>query len=145
MSDSLRPHGLQSTRLLRPWDFPGKSTGVGCHCLLRTQAADKNDVPWTFLSPVTENLPVSAGDTGSAYGWEDPTSYRQLSLCARPLSPHTLTLMLHDESSTRSATGDSLDSGAALCFTTKPKREVLFLSYAIAEIQIKCVHLITSP
>ena len=35
MSDSWRPHGLQPTRLLRPWDFPGKSTGVGCHCLLR--------------------------------------------------------------------------------------------------------------
>ena len=35
VSDSLRPHGLQSTRLLHPWDFPGKSTGVGCHCLLR--------------------------------------------------------------------------------------------------------------
>ena len=34
-SDSQRPHGLQPTRLLRPWDFPGKSTGVGCHCLLR--------------------------------------------------------------------------------------------------------------
>ena len=33
-SDSSRPHGLQPTRLLRPWDFPGKSTGVGCHCLL---------------------------------------------------------------------------------------------------------------
>ena len=33
MSDSLRPHGLQSTRLLRPWDFPGKRTGVGCHYL----------------------------------------------------------------------------------------------------------------
>ena len=29
-----RPHGLQPTRLLHPWDFPGKSTGVGCHCLL---------------------------------------------------------------------------------------------------------------
>ena len=29
------PHGLQPTRLLCPWDFPGKSTGVGCHCLLR--------------------------------------------------------------------------------------------------------------
>ena len=35
VSDSLRPHGLQPTRLLHPWDFPGKSTGVGCHCLLR--------------------------------------------------------------------------------------------------------------
>ena len=33
-SDSSRPHGLQPTRLLHPWDFPGKSTGVGCHCLL---------------------------------------------------------------------------------------------------------------
>ena len=33
MSDSQRPHGLQPTRLLHPWDFPGKSTGVGCHCL----------------------------------------------------------------------------------------------------------------
>ena len=34
VSDSQRPHGLQPTRLLSPWDFPGKSTGVGCHCLL---------------------------------------------------------------------------------------------------------------
>ena len=35
MSDSSRPHGLQPTRLLCPWDFPGKSTGVGHHCLLQ--------------------------------------------------------------------------------------------------------------
>ena len=35
MSDSLRPHGLKPTRLLCPWDFPGKSTGVGCHFLLQ--------------------------------------------------------------------------------------------------------------
>ena len=31
----MRPHRRQPTRLLRPWDFPGKRTGVGCHCLLR--------------------------------------------------------------------------------------------------------------
>ena len=36
MSGSWRPHELQPSRLLRPWDFPGKSTGVGCHCLLQT-------------------------------------------------------------------------------------------------------------
>ena len=35
VSDSWRPHGLQPTRLLHPWDFPGKNPGVGCHCLLR--------------------------------------------------------------------------------------------------------------
>ena len=31
----LRPHGLQPTRLLYPWDFPGKNPGVGCHALLQ--------------------------------------------------------------------------------------------------------------
>ena len=36
MSNSLRPHGLQPTRPLCLWDFPGKSTRVGCHCFLRT-------------------------------------------------------------------------------------------------------------
>ena len=29
--DSQRPHGLQPTRLLHPWEFPSKSTGVGCY------------------------------------------------------------------------------------------------------------------
>ena len=33
--DSLQPHGLWPTRPLCPWDFPGKSTGVGCHLLLQ--------------------------------------------------------------------------------------------------------------
>ena len=33
--NSLRPHGLQPTRLLCPRDFPGKDTGVGCHFLLQ--------------------------------------------------------------------------------------------------------------
>ena len=40
VSDSSRPHGLQPTGLLRPWDFPGKGTGVGCHCLLRDNLAN---------------------------------------------------------------------------------------------------------
>ena len=31
--DSLWPRGLQPTRLLCPWNFPGKNTGVGCHFL----------------------------------------------------------------------------------------------------------------
>ena len=35
MSDSLWPRGLQPTRLPRPWDSPGKNTGVGWHFLLK--------------------------------------------------------------------------------------------------------------
>ena len=35
MSNSVRPHRRQPTRLHRPWDSPGKNTGVGCHFLLQ--------------------------------------------------------------------------------------------------------------
>ena len=35
VSDSLWPCGLQTTRLLCPWDSPGKNTGVGCHFLFQ--------------------------------------------------------------------------------------------------------------
>ena len=35
MSDSVRPHRRQPTRLPLPWDSPGKNTGVGCHFLLQ--------------------------------------------------------------------------------------------------------------
>ena len=41
MSNSLQPHGLQPTGLLCPWAFPGKSTGVGCDCLLHPFAMQK--------------------------------------------------------------------------------------------------------
>ena len=35
MSDSVRPHRCQPSRLPRPWDSPGKNSGVGCHFLLQ--------------------------------------------------------------------------------------------------------------
>ena len=35
MSDSVRPHRRQPTRLPHPWDSPGKNTGDGCHFLLQ--------------------------------------------------------------------------------------------------------------
>ena len=35
LPNSLQPHGLQLTRFLCPWDFPGKDTGMGCHFLLQ--------------------------------------------------------------------------------------------------------------
>ena len=35
MTNSVLPHRQQPTRLTRPWDSPGKNTGVGCHFLLQ--------------------------------------------------------------------------------------------------------------
>ena len=48
MSDSSWPHGLQPTRFLHPWDFPGKSTRVGCHCLLQQSCEMHNFCPLKF-------------------------------------------------------------------------------------------------
>ena len=48
MSDSVRPHRRQPTKLLCPWGFPGKSTGVGCHCLL--SHVQLFATPWTIQS-----------------------------------------------------------------------------------------------
>jgi hypothetical protein len=66
VSDSSRPRGLQPTRLLRPWDFPGKSTGVGWHCLLRNihtyyNAIIKNQNTGKHISKylITKRLKVS--------------------------------------------------------------------------------------
>ena len=35
VSSSFQPHGLKTARLLTPWDFPGRNTGVGCNFLLQ--------------------------------------------------------------------------------------------------------------
>ena len=45
MSDSLWPHGLQPARLLCPWDFPGKNTGVGGHALLQEISLTQDRTP----------------------------------------------------------------------------------------------------
>ena len=48
----MRPHRRQPTRLLCPWDFPGKSTGVGCHCLLQCmKVKSESEVTQSCLTP----------------------------------------------------------------------------------------------
>ena len=50
MSNSVRPHRRQPTRLPRPWDSPSKNTGVGCHFLLQCMKV-KSESEVTQLSP----------------------------------------------------------------------------------------------
>ena len=51
MSNSVRPHRRQPTRLPRPWDSPGKNTGVGCHFLLqRLKVKSESEVAQSCLT-----------------------------------------------------------------------------------------------
>ena len=57
VSDSVQPHRRQPTRLPRPWDSPGKNTGVGCHFLL--QCVKVKSCP-TLSNPIDCSLPGSS-------------------------------------------------------------------------------------
>ena len=64
VSNSKWPQGLQPTRLLHPWDFPGKSTRVGCHCLLQWLANGFYIMGFSGDSYGKESA-CSVGDLGS--------------------------------------------------------------------------------
>ena len=64
MSDSVRPHRRQPSRLPHPWDSPGKNTGVGCHFLLqcmkvKSESEVAQSCP-TLSDPIDCSLPGSS-------------------------------------------------------------------------------------
>ena len=64
MSNSVRPHRWQPIRLPRPWDSPGKNTGVGCHFLLqcmkvKSESEVAQSCP-TLSDPMDSSLPGSS-------------------------------------------------------------------------------------
>ena len=73
MSDSVRPHRRQPTRLSGPWDSPGKNTGVGCHFLLQCMKVKSESevaqlcptlaTPWT----AAHQAPLSVGFSRQKY------------------------------------------------------------------------------
>ena len=64
MSDSVRPHRRQPTRLPRPWDSPGKNTGVGCHFLLQCmKVKSESEVAQSCLTP---SDPMDCSPPGSS-------------------------------------------------------------------------------
>ena len=64
MSNSVRPHRRQPTRLHRPWDSPGKNTGLGCHFLLQCmKVKSESEVAQSCLTlcdPMDCSLPGSS-------------------------------------------------------------------------------------
>ena len=64
MSDSMRPHRHQPTRLPCPWDSPGKNTGVGCHFLIQCRKV-KSESEVTQLC-LTLHDPMDCSPPGSS-------------------------------------------------------------------------------
>ena len=64
VSDSVRPHRRQPTRLPHPWDSPGKNTGVGCHFLLQSMKV-KSESEVSQLCPTLSD-PMDCSLTGTS-------------------------------------------------------------------------------
>ena len=83
MFDSVRPHRRQATRLPRPWDSPGKNTGVGCHFLLQCMKVKSESeelsrvqpsaTPWTAAYQAPPSMGFSRQEYWSGVPLPSPT------------------------------------------------------------------------
>ena len=64
VSDCVRPHRRQPTRLPHPWDSPGKNTGVGCHFLLQCMKVKSESEVAQSCSTLSE--PMDCSPSGSS-------------------------------------------------------------------------------
>ena len=103
VSDSVRPHRWKPTRLRRPWDSPGKNTGVGCHFLLQClKVKREREVAQsclTLCNPMDCSLPGSSvhgifqtrvlewGAIAFSKALDLPCSYSPVSIQMAPLRP----------------------------------------------------------
>ena len=65
------PHRRQPTRLPRPWDSPGKNTGMGCHYLLQCVKV-KSESKVAQLCPTLSD-PMDCSPPGSSSPWDFPS------------------------------------------------------------------------
>ena len=80
VSDSVRPHRRQPTRPRRPWDSPGKNTGVGCHFLLQCMKVKSESevtqsllaTPWTAAHQAPPSMGFSRQECWSGLPLPSP-------------------------------------------------------------------------
>ena len=134
MSDSLRPRGLQPSRLLHPWDSPGKNTGVGCHFLLQGIFLIQGSNPGLPHCRQTLN-PLSH------QGWKHFTEWQKI--LANDKSDKAWIPKIYKKYSHNSTTKSDLKvgRGAEQTFFQKTvsqqTHEKMFRSLVIREMQIK--------
>ena len=95
MSDSVRPHRRQPSRLPRPWDSLGKNTGVGCHFLLQCMKVKVKSLsrvqpsatPWTAAFQASPSMGFSRQEYWSGVPLPSP---KPLQFCSVAQSCPTL-------------------------------------------------------
>ena len=91
MSDSVRPHWRQPTKFPRPWDSPGKNTGVGCHFLLQYMKVELLSrvqllvTPWTAAYQAPPSMRFSRQEYWSGVPLPSPILYAQAWTISRSL------------------------------------------------------------
>ena len=96
MSDSVRPHRWQPTRPPRPWDSPGKNTGMGCHFLLQCMKV-KSESEVAQLCPTLSD-PMDLQPTRLLRPWDSPGKSTGMG-CHCLLRPNPLPLFKTEQSS----------------------------------------------
>ena len=138
----MRPHGRQPTRLPRPWDSPGKNTGVGCHFLLQcmkvksesevAQSCPTPAIPWTAAHQAPPSMGFSRQEYWSRVPLPSPGDLPDPEI--EPMSP-----MLQ---------ADALPSEPPekLCLRVlhKTKTKVIATMISWLEVLVKKPHLCTS-
>ena len=95
MSDSVRPHRRQPTRLPRPWDSPGKNTGVGCHFLLQLGPWNSRTCSRVRLLPFYEMKAPPNETWGFSKSYSvSPGSNIPISVLSKPQSSSSLEVCL---------------------------------------------------
>ena len=72
VSDSVRPHRQQPTRLPHPWGSPGKNTGVGCHFLLQCMKVKSEKWKWSRSVVTDSSRPHGLQPTRLLHPWDFP-------------------------------------------------------------------------
>ena len=138
MSDSVRPHGLQPTRLLCPWDSPGKNTGGGFHFLLQCMKVEsESEVTQSCLTlsdPMDCSLPGS-----SIHGIFQATvlewgaiAFSQFALIHGPNIPGSYAILLFTASDLASITSHIHTLGFVFALAPSPHS---FWSYFSTDLQ----------
>ena len=92
MSDSLPPHRRQPTRLPRPWDSPGKNTGVGCHFLLQCMKVKSESEVAQSCSTILDPMLITWSRKAfhHSYFWETLSSFMTQQKCCFFMKTDTL-------------------------------------------------------